>query len=102
MFKLIVAVLALVAIASAFPSDLQQPREASVVPGVPVAEGQPQDLVAAVDGDEQNKEGLEKSETFGFGYYRGYPRYYGYGYGYPRYYGYGYPRYYGGYGGYYW
>nr|XP_019562384.2 uncharacterized protein LOC109430763 [Aedes albopictus] len=101
MFKLIVAVFALVAIASAFPSDLEQPvqvnKEAAPVPvqadGVPL----PGPVAVAADG---NKESLENAETFGYGYYGYYPRYYYGGY-YPRYYGYGgygygygYPRYY--------
>ncbi|XP_055534475.1 translation initiation factor IF-2-like [Wyeomyia smithii] len=130
MFKVIVCVFAILAIASAFPSDITHPEGGRgnfgpapagahgnfgpaptgargnfgpnpagargnfgpAPAGVPPArspvhsQAGPDDLAAA-DG-EGDKEGLEKSETFGFGYY---PRYYHYGYS-PYYYYY--PRYY--------
>ncbi|XP_058463614.1 uncharacterized protein LOC131437939 [Malaya genurostris] len=106
MFKVILAVFALLAIANAYPSDLTQPQ--LVGGNIPPAgfravqqnQGGPQlqtgqsDLMDPVE--EENKEGLEKSETFGFGYYHHYPRYYHYGY-YPHYSHYYYPRYYSSY-----
>lgn len=101
--QLIVAVLALAAVANAFPSDLEQTvqvnKVASPVP-VQAADGAPQPGPVGVAAD-ASKESLENAETFGYGYYgyypryyysSYYPRYYGYGYGYGH--GYGYPHYY--------
>lgn len=89
------------AVATAFPSDMEQTVEGNYRPNVMAPRpaqpnGVPHPGPVAVS-DEANKEGLENAETFGFGYYHHYPRYYyggygGYGY-YPRYY-YGYPQYY--------
>ncbi|XP_055602540.1 uncharacterized protein LOC129751201 [Uranotaenia lowii] len=102
MFKLIVAVSLLVAIASAMPSDMSPSDELQVPSEKVEVQVDATAAAAAVAEDGENleankEEGLEGSETFGFGYYHHYPRYYypRYYYGYPRYYGYSYyPRYY--------
>ncbi|XP_053686673.1 cyclin-dependent kinase inhibitor 1C-like [Sabethes cyaneus] len=95
---LIVCLFALLAIVNAFPSDMPYPvgnrgdfgRAPMMRPvrSAPAPQAEQEDLAAA-DGA-ANKDDMEKSESFGFGYYHHYPRYYHYGYT-PYYY---YPRYY--------
>ncbi|XP_058838772.1 cuticle protein 7-like [Topomyia yanbarensis] len=94
MLKLVVICCTLIAFGSAYPAnELNESVVAS-------DSGPTEDL----DAGEQNsalvengpaKEDLDRSESFGFGYKRYYPRYYGYHsyYHYPRYYHH-YPRYY--------